>query len=88
MSSSSSLCLWKDLKVMINFYLVLFYVTLIMLSRQVQPGRPWLGLERELGWGQSFCRFGAAQKAVDSPGPWGRDPRVLTSLCCLPSGRQ
>eukprot|EP00071_Canis_lupus_P036974 XP_022270531.1 adenylate cyclase type 7 [Canis lupus familiaris] len=33
--SSSSLCLWKDLKVMINFYLVLFYVTLIMLSRQI-----------------------------------------------------
>uniref|UniRef100_A0A8C0JIQ9 Adenylate cyclase type 7 n=1 Tax=Canis lupus dingo TaxID=286419 RepID=A0A8C0JIQ9_CANLU len=32
---SSSLCLWKDLKVMINFYLVLFYVTLIMLSRQI-----------------------------------------------------
>lgn len=77
---------------MINFYLVLFYVTLIMLSRQVQPGRPWLGLERELGWGRSFCRFGAAPKAADSPagspGPQGRDPRVLTSLCRLLSGRQ
>ncbi|XP_043455102.1 adenylate cyclase type 7 isoform X3 [Prionailurus bengalensis] len=33
--SSSPFCLWKDPKAMINFYLVLFYVTLIMLSRQI-----------------------------------------------------
>ncbi|XP_045298664.1 adenylate cyclase type 7 isoform X2 [Leopardus geoffroyi] len=32
---SSPFCLWKDPKAMINFYLVLFYVTLIMLSRQI-----------------------------------------------------
>ncbi|KAM8774090.1 adenylate cyclase type 7 isoform 1-T4 [Rhynchonycteris naso] len=32
---SSPACLWSDLKVMSNFYLVLFYVTLIMLSRQI-----------------------------------------------------
>ena len=35
---------------MTNFYLVLFYTTLIMLSRQVQPGRP-LCLERGCGVG-------------------------------------
>ncbi|XP_023370528.1 adenylate cyclase type 7 [Otolemur garnettii] len=28
-------CSWKDLKTMINFYLVLFYATLLMLSRQI-----------------------------------------------------
>uniref|UniRef100_A0A673VQ68 adenylate cyclase n=1 Tax=Suricata suricatta TaxID=37032 RepID=A0A673VQ68_SURSU len=33
--SSSPYCLWKDPKAMINFYLVLFYVTLLMLSRQI-----------------------------------------------------
>ncbi|XP_036131866.1 adenylate cyclase type 7 isoform X1 [Molossus molossus] len=33
--SSSSACLWRDLKTMISFYLVLFYATLIMLSRQI-----------------------------------------------------
>uniref|UniRef100_A0A452TJ90 Adenylate cyclase type 7 n=1 Tax=Ursus maritimus TaxID=29073 RepID=A0A452TJ90_URSMA len=32
---SSSFCMWKDPKAMINFYLVLFYVTLLMLSRQI-----------------------------------------------------
>ncbi|XP_019649665.1 adenylate cyclase type 7 isoform X1 [Ailuropoda melanoleuca] len=32
---SSSFCVWKDPKAMINFYLVLFYVTLLMLSRQI-----------------------------------------------------
>ncbi|XP_066206031.1 adenylate cyclase type 7 [Saccopteryx leptura] len=32
---SSPACLWSDLKTMSNFYLVLFYVTLIMLSRQI-----------------------------------------------------
>ncbi|XP_032182337.1 adenylate cyclase type 7 isoform X1 [Mustela erminea] len=32
---SSPPCVWKDPKVMINFYLVLFYVTLLMLSRQI-----------------------------------------------------
>ncbi|XP_040838667.1 adenylate cyclase type 7 isoform X2 [Ochotona curzoniae] len=31
---SASSCLW-DLKIMINFYLVLFYATLVMLSRQI-----------------------------------------------------
>uniref|UniRef100_A0A452SIR8 Adenylate cyclase type 7 n=1 Tax=Ursus americanus TaxID=9643 RepID=A0A452SIR8_URSAM len=35
MSGSSSFCMWKDPKAMINFYLVLFYVTLLMLSRQI-----------------------------------------------------
>ncbi|XP_035581198.1 adenylate cyclase type 7 isoform X3 [Zalophus californianus] len=33
--SSSPLCVWKDAKAMTNFYLVLFYVTLLMLSRQI-----------------------------------------------------
>ncbi|XP_053438122.1 adenylate cyclase type 7 isoform X2 [Nycticebus coucang] len=28
-------CSWKDVKTMINFYLVLFYATLLMLSRQI-----------------------------------------------------
>lgn len=37
-SGSSPSCSW-DLKTMINFYLVLFYTTLIMLSRQVRPRR-------------------------------------------------
>lgn len=46
---------------MINFYLVLFYTTLIMLSRQVQPGRP-LCLERGWGWGGSGLRLGATHK--------------------------
>ncbi|XP_057569044.1 adenylate cyclase type 7 isoform X7 [Hippopotamus amphibius kiboko] len=32
---SSSLCCSRDLKTMINFYLVLFYTTLLMLSRQI-----------------------------------------------------
>lgn len=32
---SPSSCLERDLKTMINFYLILFYVTLILLSRQV-----------------------------------------------------
>lgn len=32
---SPSSCLERDLKTMINFYLVLFYATLILLSRQV-----------------------------------------------------
>ncbi|XP_037672345.1 adenylate cyclase type 7 isoform X2 [Choloepus didactylus] len=32
---SSPSCSWRDVKTMINFYLVLFYVTLIMLSRQI-----------------------------------------------------
>lgn len=32
---SSSSCLERDLKTMINFYLILFYATLILLSRQV-----------------------------------------------------
>lgn len=32
---SSSSCLERDLKTMINFYLTLFYATLILLSRQV-----------------------------------------------------
>ncbi|XP_042637709.1 LOW QUALITY PROTEIN: adenylate cyclase type 7 [Orycteropus afer afer] len=31
----SSLCSWRDVKTMINFYLVLFYVTLVMLSVQI-----------------------------------------------------
>ncbi|XP_064436943.1 adenylate cyclase type 7 isoform X3 [Mirounga angustirostris] len=32
---SSPFCVWKDAKAMTNFYLVLFYVTLLMLSRQI-----------------------------------------------------
>ncbi|XP_023559281.1 adenylate cyclase type 7 isoform X3 [Octodon degus] len=32
---SDSCCSTRDLKIMINFYLVLFYVTLVMLSRQI-----------------------------------------------------
>ncbi|XP_039097875.1 adenylate cyclase type 7 isoform X2 [Hyaena hyaena] len=32
---SSPFCLWKDPKAMIDFYLALFYVTLLMLSRQI-----------------------------------------------------
>lgn len=32
---SPSSCLERDLKAMINFYLILFYATLILLSRQV-----------------------------------------------------
>ncbi|XP_036087153.1 adenylate cyclase type 7 isoform X2 [Rousettus aegyptiacus] len=32
---SPSVCSWRDLKTMICFYLVLFYTTLIMLSRQI-----------------------------------------------------
>lgn len=34
-NSSPVACPWRHLKTMINFYLVLFYVTLIMLSRQI-----------------------------------------------------
>ncbi|XP_032983096.1 adenylate cyclase type 7 isoform X1 [Rhinolophus ferrumequinum] len=32
---SSAVCSWWDLKMMVGFYLVLFYTTLIMLSRQI-----------------------------------------------------
>ncbi|XP_074171021.1 adenylate cyclase type 7 isoform X2 [Rhinolophus sinicus] len=32
---SSAVCSWWDLKTMVSFYLVLFYTTLIMLSRQI-----------------------------------------------------
>ncbi|KAK2085031.1 Adenylate cyclase type 7 [Saguinus oedipus] len=34
-TSSTPSCSWRDLKTMINFYLVLFYITLLTLSRQV-----------------------------------------------------
>ncbi|KAM5207706.1 adenylate cyclase type 7 isoform 1-T7 [Hipposideros larvatus] len=34
-SSSPPVCSWWDLKTMVGFYLVLFYITLIMLSRQI-----------------------------------------------------
>lgn len=40
-SLSSSACSWSHLKTMISFYLVLFYATLISLSRQVSR-RPLL----------------------------------------------
>ncbi|XP_062033308.1 adenylate cyclase type 7 isoform X3 [Lepus europaeus] len=33
--SSAPTCSWRDLNTMINFYLVLFYGTLVMLSRQI-----------------------------------------------------
>ncbi|XP_006154858.1 adenylate cyclase type 7 [Tupaia chinensis] len=32
---SASDCFWRDLKTMVSFYLALFYVTLLMLSRQI-----------------------------------------------------
>lgn len=38
-SCSSPACSWSDLKTMISFYLVLFYATLISLSRQVSSRR-------------------------------------------------
>ncbi|XP_030781072.1 adenylate cyclase type 7 isoform X2 [Rhinopithecus roxellana] len=34
-TSGTPSCSWRDLKTMTNFYLVLFYVTLLMLSRQI-----------------------------------------------------
>lgn len=49
-SHSPSVCSWRDLKTTICFYLVLFYTTLILLSRQVRLGQPpVLHLERERG---------------------------------------
>ena len=79
-SGSSSFCVWKDPKAMINFYLVLFYVTLLMLSRQVgrEAWRPVLSGAADLG----------VHGRPNSPGPQGRGPRVLTSLHRLPSGCQ
>lgn len=66
---------------MINFYLVLFYTTLIMLSRQVQPGRP-LCLERGWGSGGGGLGLGAAHKMQsfqDVLLPGSGVLRVLTS---------
>lgn len=37
-SNSTTGCSLGDLKTMINFYLVLFYATLVLLSRQVHRG--------------------------------------------------
>ncbi|XP_058296947.1 adenylate cyclase type 7 isoform X2 [Hylobates moloch] len=34
-TSGTASCSWKDLKTMTNFYLVLFYITLLTLSRQI-----------------------------------------------------
>ncbi|XP_032111547.1 adenylate cyclase type 7 isoform X1 [Sapajus apella] len=34
-ASGTPSCSWRDLKTMINFYLVLFYITLLTLSRQI-----------------------------------------------------
>lgn len=34
-TAPSPSCLERDLKIMVNFYLILFYATLILLSRQV-----------------------------------------------------
>lgn len=45
-SSSAPGCPWWDLKMMVGFYLVLFYTALIMLSRQVRPGRPTAHAQR------------------------------------------
>lgn len=36
LSRSPLVCSWRDLKTTVCFYLVLFYITLIMLSRQVR----------------------------------------------------
>lgn len=80
-SHSPSVCSWRDLKTMICFYLVLFYTTLIMLSRQVRRGgpphpgpgqRPVPHVERERG-GARLPR-GAAQKTAGRPVSLGRLP--------------
>lgn len=80
MSGSSSFCMWKDPKAMINFYLVLFYVTLLMLSRQVgrEARRPVLSGAAELGWGR---RLGGAQKTRQpwSPGQGSPSPHLPAS---------
>lgn len=65
-SLSSSACSWSHLKTMISFYLVLFYATLISLSRQVSrrplllPAQPLTCPPRE---GLGRLRLGA-----DGPG--------------------
>ena len=78
MSSGSSSCSWH-LKTMINFYLVLFYTTLIMLSRQVQPGRPFC-LERGWGWGGGDLGLGAVHKMQSFHGVLFSGSRVLSVL--------
>lgn len=70
---------------MINFYLVLFYVTLLMLSRQVGPGkprRPVLSGETRLGRGSVGDSAQPPREALV--------PRVVApeSLPPLPSGHQ
>lgn len=64
---------------MINFYLVLFYTTLIMLSRQVQPGRP-LCLERGWGWGGGGLGLGAVHKMQSFHGVLLLGSRALSVL--------
>lgn len=58
-----SRCLERDLKIMINFYLVLFYATLILLSRQVCRLLVQLLLS-----GQSVQRAGSEIPTQQRPG--------------------
>lgn len=54
---------------MINFYLVLFYVTLLMLSRQVGPGKPWRPvLSGETQPGRGGCGSAQAPREALVPG--------------------
>lgn len=50
----------RDLKIMVNFYLILFYATLILLSRQVCRLPCPASAEQMVwraGWGGQYCRW-------------------------------